>query len=492
MSVGAIGPACASGNFRDGGNRIQLIVSINGNRVGTITYAHSTDFRYTSGNVPVGAAIGRPVTTADGVAQSSCWAGTHVHVEPRNDKAYGCYFPGQLNARVSAANPLGIVGGEHAHGINVACPAGAEAGGGGGTGDGQFVSVNETGWVFKIAGGAPLYVSTWDHVGGPQPTTPISMAQLDALPTVPRDGTLISAQPSGRVFIVAGGAPLYVSNWDNSAAPDLPSLLTTPPSTMPAVEHHGTICGTCPATDSSTATPSGRVFRVVGGHPYYIGSWDPFGGPQPVVDVDDYAIDVCDHLNCNPFGSLDSAADAGDRIRVGGWAMDPNDTHPIGIHVYVDGTFAGAGTANRSRPDVDAVFHRGPTFGYDFTVPAKAGTHQVCTYGLNTGPGGNDRAGCTSVTITHAPHVSVKPSMSGTVRVGSTDDLPPRDLAVHQQLQLSLASRRESHRRRHPNHLPCPRDRVPTHSCLVRLPATTRSPPAGRPQPAAASLPGQH
>ena len=139
LSVGAIGPACASGNFRDGGNRIQLIVSINGNRVGTVTDAQLTDFRYTSGNVPVGAAIGRPVTMADGVVPSSCWGGTHVHVEPRNDKAYGCYFRGQLNTRVTAANPLGIIGGEYAHGINVVCPAGAQAGGG--IADGQFVSV---------------------------------------------------------------------------------------------------------------------------------------------------------------------------------------------------------------------------------------------------------------------------------------------------------------------------------------------------------------
>ncbi len=420
LSVGAIGPACASGAFRDGGNRIQLIVSINGTRVGTVTYAHLTDFRYTSGNVPVGAAIGRPVTAADGVAKSGCWGGTHVHVEPRNDKAYGCYFPGQLNARVTAANALGIVGGEYAHGINAQCPAGAEAGGGGGLGDGQFVSVIETGWVFKIAGGAPLYVSTWDHVGGPQPTTPISLAQLDALPAVPRDGTLISAQPSGRVFVVAGGAPLYVSSWDNVGG-----MQPTIAVDDAAVDNAGggepwNHLRAVPSDGFLHGHSSGRVFRVVGGHPYYVSSWDPFGGPQPAVDVDDNAIDTCDHLNCNPFGALDSAADAGDRIRVTGWAMDPNDTTPIGVHVYVDGTYAGAGIANRSRPDVDAVFHRGPTYGYNFTVPAKVGTHQVCTYGLNTGAGSSDQVGCTSVTVTPAPRVVVNPNMSGTVRVGGT------------------------------------------------------------------------
>ena len=129
-------------------------------------------------------------------------------------------------------------------------------------------------------------------------------------------------------------------------------------------------------------------------HPYYIGSWDPFGGlsrgrrrrlrHRPLRPPE-----------LQPVRLLDSAADAGDRIRVGGWGMDPNDTHPIGIHVYVDGTFAGAGTANRSRPDVDAVFHRGPTFGYDFTVPAKAGTHQVVRTGSTPALAGTTGVGCT-------------------------------------------------------------------------------------------------
>jgi hypothetical protein len=32
--------------------------------------------------------------------------------------------------------------------------------------DGTFVQVNETGQVYRIAGGAPLYVSTWSAFGG--------------------------------------------------------------------------------------------------------------------------------------------------------------------------------------------------------------------------------------------------------------------------------------------------------------------------------------
>ena len=126
LTVGQVTTACGSGNFADGGMRIQLVVSIDGARVGTVTYAHLTALNFTSGNVPVGAAIGRAVTTADGVRSSSCWTGTHVHVEPRNDRAYGCFFAGQLNRFVTDANPLGLIGGERAAGVNQACPSGAE------------------------------------------------------------------------------------------------------------------------------------------------------------------------------------------------------------------------------------------------------------------------------------------------------------------------------------------------------------------------------
>ena len=41
-------------------------------------------------------------------------------------------------------------------------------------------------------------------------------------------------------------------------------------------------------------------------------------------------------------------------INVRGWALDADSTGAIDVHAYVNGTFAGAATANTSRPDVDA------------------------------------------------------------------------------------------------------------------------------------------
>lgn len=126
LSVAGIGRACASGNFADGGDRITLNVMLDGMKVGTVAYAHLTNFPITSGSVPVGARIGDLVTAAHGVRSSSCWTGPHVHVEPRNDKKYGCFFPGLLNRRVDGSIPLGLVGGEWATAVNQRCPAGVE------------------------------------------------------------------------------------------------------------------------------------------------------------------------------------------------------------------------------------------------------------------------------------------------------------------------------------------------------------------------------
>jgi len=93
--------------------------------------------------------------------------------------------------------------------------------------------------------------------------------------------------------------------------------------------------------------------------------------------------------NQSPIGVIDLANDAGSgAIRLVGWALDPDVTTPINVHVYLDGVAVIALTAQVARPDVDAAFARGPNHGYDVLVPTTAGTHRVCVYGIdgNGGP----------------------------------------------------------------------------------------------------------
>ena len=102
-----------------------------------------------------------------------------------------------------------------------------------------------------------------------------------------------------------------------------------------------------------------------------------------------------------PFGWLDVATGGPGNIRVAGWAIDPETAAPIGVHVYVDGAYAGAVTAAGSRPDVGAV-HRpyGPAHGFDLTVGARPGTRNVCVYAINAGDGTvNPQLGCATVTV---------------------------------------------------------------------------------------------
>jgi Domain of unknown function (DUF1906) len=77
---------------------------------------------------------------------------------------------------------------------------------------GTFVQVSGSAATYRIAGGAPLFVSDWSTVGGPQPVTIITPQQFDSLCPFPVNGTFLMSS-AGTVYRVAGGAPLRVTNW---------------------------------------------------------------------------------------------------------------------------------------------------------------------------------------------------------------------------------------------------------------------------------------
>ncbi len=170
------------------------------------------------------------------------------------------------------------------------------------SGSGSFVDYQ--GNVYRIAGGAPIYVSGWAPFGGQQPTSSLSDAAWGALPRYPADGTLVNAQPSGQVFRIVGGAPIYVGSWDDVGGPqstvtigddDIQNAVVTDPvspwSHLRYVPADGAFI---------SAQPSGRVFRFVGGAPIYIGSWDAVGGQQTTVAIGDDAVvnaGAVDHAN---------------------------------------------------------------------------------------------------------------------------------------------------------------------------------------------------
>ncbi len=112
-------------------------------------------------------------------------------------------------------------------------------------------------------------------------------------------------------------------------------------------------------------------------------------------------------LSSEPIGYLDDVQSGASSVWVRGWAIDPDVAAPISVHVYQDGSFVTAATADSTRNDVSAAYPGyGADHGFDITIPHAAnGQHTVCVYAINTaaGSGNNPLLGCKSYTEVHSP-----------------------------------------------------------------------------------------
>ena len=100
-----------------------------------------------------------------------------------------------------------------------------------------------------------------------------------------------------------------------------------------------------------------------------------------------------------PFGGFDALNVTGNTATARGWAIDPDTTAPIKIHLYV-GAAGAEYTADKARPDVGAAYPAsGANHGFEekFTLPV--GTTQVCAYAINNGVGGHSFLGCRAATV---------------------------------------------------------------------------------------------
>ena len=110
----------------------------------------------------------------------------------------------------------------------------------------------------------------------------------------------------------------------------------------------------------------------------------------------------------SPFGQLDSAAFVNGSLRVSGWAIDPDVTAPIAVHVYIDGAYASLLNANQPRLDVARAYPRfGPGHGFSVQRSAVNGSHRVCAYAMNVGVGANTLLGCKVVIVENNPQGAI-------------------------------------------------------------------------------------
>ena len=106
-------------------------------------------------------------------------------------------------------------------------------------------------------------------------------------------------------------------------------------------------------------------------------------------------------LKVYPYGSFETASGGAADITLTGWAIDPETSAPIDVHVYVGGAYASALTADASRPDVAAANPgAGDRHGFSATLPATPGVHEVCVFAINVLQGGtNPLLGCRTVDV---------------------------------------------------------------------------------------------
>ena len=99
-----------------------------------------------------------------------------------------------------------------------------------------------------------------------------------------------------------------------------------------------------------------------------------------------------------PIGNFEAVTPGAGGATVSGWALDPDTTQSVSVHIYVDSVGV-AYTADKARSDVGAAYRLGDAHGFAEFIAMSPGAHTVCVYPINTGPGGNAFLGCRTVTV---------------------------------------------------------------------------------------------
>lgn len=230
--------------------------------------------------------------------------------------------------------------------------------------DGTFVATGGEGKVYRFAGGAPLYVDSWAPFGGQQPytvVTPSSMSNPESgsvwMSRTPADGTFVATVGDGRVYRYAGGAPMYVADWAPFGGVQ-PYTWVSSGVVGAAGQGPWAFQRRTPVDGTFVATDDGRVYVFAGGAPFYVASWTPFGGGQPLTRVSSGAVD---QAGLGPWSNLRATAPDGTMLlEAGSWQqyrviggapvwLDPKDQQywsPTGTHVSPE-VFSQAGKPGR-------------------------------------------------------------------------------------------------------------------------------------------------
>jgi GH25 family lysozyme M1 (1,4-beta-N-acetylmuramidase) len=111
----------------------------------------------------------------------------------------------------------------------------------------------------------------------------------------------------------------------------------------------------------------------------------------------------CSALDGNPIGTMEGAwVDDAGVVRASGWALDPDTTGPLDVHVYVSNRWGQAVRTTQVRNDVQAAYPgTGPTQGWSAAFGGlPPGAHRVCAFAINVANGTtNPMIGCHDVSL---------------------------------------------------------------------------------------------
>jgi surface antigen len=169
--------------------------------------------------------------------------------------------------------------------------------------------VEYAGQVYRMAGGAPIYVSSWASFGK-TPAGIVSAKQWTALRKTPLDGTFLQGATSKNIYRVVGGAPIYISSWASVGGqkpvvvvPDASITNAAGPVTVSRYDHLNFYpTGT---NEYVLASPSNKIYQLTGNTAVPVTSAATVGGTtQPTVQIGDDAIAKAGASKSSPYAHL--------------------------------------------------------------------------------------------------------------------------------------------------------------------------------------------
>ncbi len=167
--------------------------------------------------------------------------------------------------------------------------------------EGTFIRGAQRGEVYRVAGGAPILATSWNAVGGAKPYTTVDQNAIDRagagghwnhLRARPAGGTFIKGAARGELYRIAGGAPVHVTSF-TAVGGTYPYVVVD----QLAIDRAGLTRASghlahAPVDGSYIRSKgTGKIYRVMGGVADQLSSWTEVGGTKPYVYVDQAALD---------------------------------------------------------------------------------------------------------------------------------------------------------------------------------------------------------